>query len=189
MVRVRIAVAAAVAVVCGGLPACSSASGAEQEAHLSAAPTVAVAPSTADAVESSTQNAPSISGAPDSPAPPSVELATSLVESTLPAEGAQPQAESPALDARSPEEIVADSGERGRRYLDALRGAGLPPVGMDAAEILYADGTCRALASGASRAEVLAEFDGVASAYAQFTPLSPDRVAEIYVATAEHAYC
>ncbi|EME17637.1 DUF732 domain-containing protein [Rhodococcus triatomae] len=189
MVRVRTAGAAALAVVCCGLLGCSSASGAGQEAHPPAASTVAAAPSTADAVVSSTAITPSFGGAPDAPVPPSAEQTMPLPEPVVPDLEARPQAVAPTVDARSPEEIVAGSGERGRRYLDALRGAGLPPAGMDAAEILYADGTCRALASGASRAEVLAEFDGVARAYAQFTPLSPDRVAEIYVATAERTYC
>ncbi len=93
------------------------------------------------------------------------------------------------IDARSPEQVVADSGERGRRYLAALRVAGLPPTGMDSAEVLYAQGTCDALARGDSRASVLAEFDSVGRAYAQFLPITADRVAEIYVSTAEQTYC
>ncbi len=92
-------------------------------------------------------------------------------------------------DARSPEQIVADSGERGQRYLAALRVAGIPPTGMDAAEVLYAQGTCEALARGDSRASVLAEFDSVGEAYARFLPMSATRIAEIYVSTAEATYC
>ncbi|MCL2535525.1 MAG: DUF732 domain-containing protein [Nocardiaceae bacterium] len=92
-------------------------------------------------------------------------------------------------DARSPEQVVADSGERGQRYLVALRAAGIPPTGMDAAEVLYAQGTCEALARGDSRASVLAEFDSVGKAYAKVLPMSADRIAEIYVSTAEKTYC
>ncbi|MCA1008663.1 DUF732 domain-containing protein [Rhodococcus hoagii] len=93
------------------------------------------------------------------------------------------------IDARSPEQVVAESGERGQRYLAALRGAGIPPTGMDGVEVLYAQGTCEALARGDSRASVLAEFDSVGKAYAQFLPMPADRIAEIYVSTAERTYC
>ncbi|NKU54006.1 hypothetical protein GS881_10180 [Rhodococcus hoagii] len=93
------------------------------------------------------------------------------------------------IDARSPEQVVAESGERGQRYLTALRGAGIPPTGMDGVEVLYAQGTCEALARGDSRSSVLAEFDSVGKAYAQFLPMPADRIAEIYVSTAEKTYC
>lgn len=93
------------------------------------------------------------------------------------------------LDARSPEQVVAESGDKGQRYLGALRAAGIPPAGMDAQEILYARGLCRARAEGASRAELLREFDAVGQAYSKFTPLSPGQVAEAYVVTAEQHYC
>ncbi len=84
---------------------------------------------------------------------------------------------------------MADSGDRGQRYLGALRAAGIPPTGMDAAEVLYAQGTCEALARGDSRASVLAEFDSVGEAYARFLPMSATRIAEVYVSTAEATYC
>ena len=93
------------------------------------------------------------------------------------------------IDARSPEQVVAESGERWQRYLAALRGAGIPPTGMDGVEVLYAQGTCEALARGDSRSSVLAEFDSVGKAYAQFLPMPADRIAEIYVSTAEKTYC
>ncbi|BCN41769.1 hypothetical protein RE9414_00490 [Prescottella equi] len=93
------------------------------------------------------------------------------------------------IDARSPEQVVAESGERGQRYLAALRGAGIPSTGMDGVEVLYAQGTCEALARGDSRSSVLAEFDSVGKAYAQFLPMPADRIAEIYVSTAEKTYC
>ncbi|GAB2646116.1 hypothetical protein GCM10027068_27150 [Prescottella soli] len=93
------------------------------------------------------------------------------------------------IDTRSPEQVVAGAGERGQRYLSALRAAGIPPTGMDAAEVLYAQGTCEALARGDSRADVLVEFDSVGKAYAQLLPLSPTQIAEIYVSTAERTYC
>ncbi|MDV6267612.1 MULTISPECIES: DUF732 domain-containing protein [Rhodococcus] len=93
------------------------------------------------------------------------------------------------IDARSPDEIVAGAGERGQRYLAALRLAGIPPSGMDSAEILYADGTCNAIAQGMPRYEVLAEFKAVGDVYAQITPMPSQRIAEIYVETAENTYC
>ncbi|BBE43133.1 hypothetical protein RE2895_00640 [Rhodococcus erythropolis] len=99
-----------------------------------------------------------------------------------------PPANSP-IDARSPEEIVANAGEKGQRYIAALRLAGIPPAGMDSAEILYADGTCKALADGMPRSEVLAEFNSVGEVYSQITPMSSQRIAEIYVDTAEQTYC
>ncbi|WP_420881310.1 DUF732 domain-containing protein [Rhodococcus sp. (in: high G+C Gram-positive bacteria)] len=132
---------------------------------------------------------------------PAVESSTPPLTSTTtvapppPAATVPPPAPRPAapaggeIDARSPEQIVAESGERGQRYLGALRGAGLPPTGMDAVEVLYAQGTCEALARGDSRASVLAEFDSVGAAYAQFLPMPADRIAEIYVSTAENTYC
>ncbi len=99
-----------------------------------------------------------------------------------------PPANAP-IDARSPEEIVANAGEKGQRYIAALRLAGIPPAGMDSAEILYADGTCKALADGMPRSEVLAEFNSVGEVYSQITPMSSQRIAEIYVDTAEQTYC
>ncbi len=100
-----------------------------------------------------------------------------------------PRATPGEIDSRSPEQIVAESGERGQRYLAGLRAAGIPPTGMDAAEVLYAQGTCDALARGDSRASVLAEFDSVGKTYAQFLPMPASRIAEIYVSTAETTYC
>ena len=93
------------------------------------------------------------------------------------------------IDARSPDEIVAGAGERGQRYLAALRQAGIPQSGMDSAEILYADGTCKAIAEGMPRSAVLAEFKSVGDVYTQITPMSSQRIAEIYVETAEKTYC
>ncbi|PTR25658.1 uncharacterized protein DUF732 [Rhodococcus sp. OK519] len=135
-------------------------------------------PIPAPAAESSTPPAPTTTVAP---APPVTTVPPPASRAPAPAAG--------AIDARSPDQIVADSGERGQRYLAALRGAGIPPTGMDAAEVLYAQGTCDALARGDSRAGVLAEFDSVGQAYAQFLPMPADRVAEIYVSTAERTYC
>ncbi|WP_239654666.1 MULTISPECIES: hypothetical protein [Rhodococcus] len=67
--------------------------------------------------------------------------------------------------------------------------AAIPPSGMDSAEILYADGTCNAIAQGMPRSEVLAEFKAVGDVYAQVTPMPSQRIAEIYVETAENTYC
>jgi len=120
-------------------------------------------------------------------APPPVTSETSVASAPPPPR--RPASPSGALDARSPEQVVADSGERGRHYLAALRAGGIPPTGMDAAEVLYAQGTCEALARGDSRASVLAEFDSVGQAYARFVPMPADRIAEIYVSTAERTYC
>lgn len=184
MVRDRIGGTVAAVLVCGVLVGCSAATESAEVAEASSAGTAtstvsasapAVAsepPASESALSRPADPAPSVDVAPRPPVPESSEVAYP-----------------PTLDARSPEEVVARSGDRGRRYLDALRGAGLPPIGMDAAEILYADGTCRALAAGTPRSEVLGEFDGVADAYARFTPLPADRVAEIYVDTAERTYC
>ncbi|RVW07770.1 dihydrofolate reductase [Prescottella agglutinans] len=122
-------------------------------------------------------------------APPPVTSETSVASAPPPPPPRPPASPSGALDARSPEQVVADSGERGRHYLAALRAGGIPPTGMDAAEVLYAQGTCEALARGDSRASVLAEFDSVGQAYARFVPMSADRIAEIYVSTAERTYC
>lgn len=95
----------------------------------------------------------------------------------------------PPIDARSPDQVVADTGERGHRYLGALRAAGIPTAGMDAQEVLYAQGVCQARADGMSRAEILGEFDGVSQAYASFLPMPAGQVAEIFVSTAEGSYC
>jgi len=124
------------------------------------------------------------------PVTPTATVAAPPPVTTVPPPAPRPAAPAGgAIDARSPDQIVAESGERGQRYLAALRGAGLPPTGMDAVEVLYAQGTCEALARGDSRASVLAEFDSVGAAYAQFLPMPADRIAEIYVSTAEKTYC
>ena len=47
---------------------------------------------------------------------------------------------------------------------------GSRPPEWDSAEILYADGTCKALADGMPRSEVLAEFNSVGEVYSQITP-------------------
>lgn len=39
------------------------------------------------------------------------------------------------------------------------------------------------------RSEVLAEFKAVGDVYAQITPMPSQRIAEIYVETAENTYC
>ncbi|SDC75284.1 Protein of unknown function [Rhodococcus tukisamuensis] len=111
------------------------------------------------------------------------------IQASEPATPEPVAAVSDPVDARSPEQVVAESGDKGQRYLRALRGAGIPPAGMDAQEILYAQGLCRARAEGTSRAELLREFDAVGQAYSKFTPLSPGQVAEAYVVTAEQHYC
>lgn len=108
---------------------------------------------------------------------------------TTTAEAVPAQAVAPSIDARSPELVIATAGDRGQRHLAGLRAAGLPSTGMDAAEILYADGACNALAQGQSRASVLAEFDEVGAAYATVLLMSAAQIAEIYVATAERTYC
>ncbi|MFC7451087.1 DUF732 domain-containing protein [Rhodococcus daqingensis] len=100
-----------------------------------------------------------------------------------------PELRAASIDSRTPDQVVAQSGEKGQRYLGALRAAGLPPSGMDAAEILYAQGACEALADGMPRPEVLREFAGVGQAYSRFIPMSSDQVAETYVSTAERVYC
>ncbi|MGO4202918.1 DUF732 domain-containing protein [Rhodococcus sp. TAF43] len=128
---------------------------------------------------------------PTAPAPPTTTAAPAPPVTTVPPPAPLPPAPPAAggIDSRSPDRIVADSGERGQRYLAALRVAGIPPTGMDAAEVLYAQGTCEALARGDARSSVLAEFDSVGTAYAQFLPMPADRIAEIYVSTAERTYC
>lgn len=143
----------------------------------SAVPTSALAPTTA------------VPAAPESPAPPANSTTTVAAPAPAATVPATPRAAGGAIDSRSPEQIVAESGDRGQRYLAALRAAGIPPTGMDAAEVLYAEGTCAALARGDSRPSVLAEFDSVGQAYAQFLPMPADRVAEIYVGAAETTYC
>lgn len=124
------------------------------------------------------------------PAPPPTTTVAPLPTTTVPPPAPRPAAPAAGgIDARSPEQIVADSGERGQRYLAALRVSGIPPTGMDSAEVLYAQGTCEALARGDSRSSVLAEFDSVGQAYARFLPMPANRIAEIYVSTAETTYC
>ncbi|MFE3293801.1 DUF732 domain-containing protein [Rhodococcus sp. NPDC059234] len=200
MVLARAALIAAVVVGCGAVTACGEgdipsqqASALEVVATETSAPRIAPA----EAVESAARAAPASpdpaagdpAGAPTSPEsiapePPPVPVPAPKLQS---APAASPRAAE--LDARSPDQVVADAGERGRSYLSGLRAAGLPPTGMDAAEILYAQGTCDALGKGTPRPEVLREFAGVGEAYAKFTPIPADRVAEIYVSTAERSYC
>lgn len=94
-----------------------------------------------------------------------------------------------AVDARSPDEVIAAAGDKGQRYLGALRAAGIPATGMDAQEILYAEGVCKARADGMSRPDMVNEFAGIGQAYAAILPISAGQVGEIYVATAESSYC
>ncbi|CAM2962295.1 DUF732 domain-containing protein [Prescottella defluvii] len=191
---VTVAVAAVGVLLLAG---CSSADpGTDQAGHDAAASSTA-----RDASPSSTPTQVPTSE-PTAPPPPSTESLTAAAPSTstlvpttpvttVPAAAPLPPAPRAAggNDSRSPEQIVGDSGERGQRYLGALRAAGIPPTGMDAAEVLYAQGTCDALARGDSRASVLAEFDSVGGAYAQFLPMSASQIAEVYVSTAERTYC
>ncbi|MFE4500700.1 DUF732 domain-containing protein [Rhodococcus sp. NPDC056743] len=133
--------------------------------------------------------APTSTSAVEAPQPSTLEPSALASAPALPsAPPAAVEANTP-IDARSPDEIVAGAGERGQRYLAALRLAGIPPSGMDSAEILYADGTCNAIAQGMPRSEVLAEFKAVGDVYAQITPMTSPRIAEIYVETAENTYC
>lgn len=122
-------------------------------------------------------------------ATPSDAPAQAVAPSAAGPEPVRASASPSPIDARSPEQVVAAAGGRGQRYLIALRAAGLPPTGMDAAEILYADGACNALAQGQPRPSVVAEFDDVGKAYATILPMSAAQVAEIYVSTAERTYC
>ncbi len=166
-------------------------SGCSSQSDSDAAESTSAATSTSIAATSSSTAPSTLSELPTSPlAATTPEAAPSVVESTPPAVSlpVAPPANAP-IDARSPEEIVANAGEKGQRYIAALRLAGIPPAGMDSAEILYADGTCKALADGMPRSEVLAEFNSVGEVYSQITPMSSQRVAEIYVDTAEQTYC
>ncbi|MBS3695259.1 DUF732 domain-containing protein [Rhodococcus qingshengii] len=170
-------------------------SGCSSQSDSDAAESTSAATSTSIAATSSSAAPSTLSELLTSPlAATTPEAAPSVVESTPPpvslpvAPQVAPPANSP-IDARSPEEIVANAGEKGQRYIAALRLAGIPPAGMDSAEILYADGTCKALADGMPRSEVLAEFNSVGEVYSQITPMSSQRIAEIYVDTAEQTYC
>ncbi|WP_314674659.1 DUF732 domain-containing protein [uncultured Rhodococcus sp.] len=166
-------------------------SGCSSQSDSDASESTSAATSTSVAATSSSTAPSTLSELPTSPlAATTPEAAPSVVESTPPPVAPQvaPPANSP-IDARSPEEIVANAGEKGQRYIAALRLAGIPPAGMDSAEILYADGTCKALADGMPRSEVLAEFNSVGEVYSQITPMSSQRIAEIYVDTAEQTYC
>ncbi|MEU2229336.1 DUF732 domain-containing protein [Rhodococcus qingshengii] len=166
-------------------------SGCSSQSDSDASESTSAATSTSVAATSSSTAPSTLSERPTSPlAATTPEAAPSVVESTPPAVSlpVAPPANAP-IDARSPEEIVANAGEKGQRYIAALRLAGIPPAGMDSAEILYADGTCKALADGMPRSEVLAEFNSVGEVYSQITPMSSQRIAEIYVDTAEQTYC
>ncbi|QXW00641.1 MULTISPECIES: DUF732 domain-containing protein [Rhodococcus] len=164
----------------------------------SATETTSSASPTSNAVVAAASSAASSETAPSETVPPTPAESTPALAPPPPASAeataAQPlppavtEAGAP-IDARSPDEIVAGAGERGQRYLAALRLAGIPPSGMDSAEILYADGTCNAIAQGMPRSEVLAEFKAVGDVYAQVTPMPSQRIAEIYVETAENTYC
>ncbi|KIM17999.1 dihydrofolate reductase [Rhodococcus erythropolis] len=165
-------------------------SGCSSQSDSNAAESTSAATSTSIAATSSSAAPESLSALATSPPAATPEAAPSVVESTPPPVTlpVAPPANSP-IDARSPDEIVANAGEKGQRYIAALRLAGIPPAGMDSAEILYADGTCKALADGMPRSEVLAEFNSVGEVYSQITPMSSQRIAEIYVDTAEQTYC
>ncbi|NHE64834.1 DUF732 domain-containing protein [Rhodococcus sp. D-46] len=166
-------------------------SGCSSQSDSDASESTSAATSTSVAATSSSTAPSTLSELPTSPlAATTPEAAPSVVESTPPAVSlpVAPPANAP-IDARSPEEIVANAGEKGQRYIAALRLAGIPPAGMDSAEILYADGTCKALADGMPRSEMLAEFNSVGEVYSQITPMSSQRIAEIYVDTAEQTYC
>lgn len=169
-------------------------SGCSSQSDSNAAESTSAATSTSIAATSSSAAPESLSALATSPPAATPEAAPSVVESTPPqvslpvAPPVAPPANAP-IDARSPDEIVANAGEKGQRYIAALRLAGIPPAGMDSAEILYADGTCKALADGMPRSEVLAEFNSVGEVYSQITPMSSQRIAEIYVDTAEQTYC
>ncbi|WP_234551169.1 DUF732 domain-containing protein [Rhodococcus qingshengii] len=166
-------------------------SGCSSQSDSDASESTSAATSTSVAATSSSTAPSTLSELPTSPlAATTPEAAPSVVESTPSAVSlpVAPPANAP-IDARSPEEIVANAGEKGQRYIAALRLAGIPPAGMDSAEILYADGTCKALADGMPRSEVLAEFNSVGEVYSQITPMSSQRIAEIYVDTAEQTYC
>lgn len=181
----------AVTVACCALTACGGESAGTGDAGSSAA-----APSTSSQVSSAAET-PTVEPAPvaapvAAPVPAGPEAPPmSPAEVPIPRPAApEPVAAAPdPVDARSPDQVVAESGDKGQRYLGALRAAGIPPAGMDAQEILYAQGLCRARAEGASRAELLREFDAVGQAYSTFTPLSAGQVAEAYVVTAERHYC
>ncbi|MFD9678702.1 DUF732 domain-containing protein [Rhodococcus sp. NPDC059969] len=167
-------------------------SGCSSQSDSDAAESTSAATSTTVAATSSSTAPSTLSELPTSPLAVTPEAAPSVVESTPPPVAPPAKVAPPAnapIDARSPEEIVANAGEKGQRYIAALRLAGIPPAGMDSAEILYADGTCKALADGMPRSEVLAEFNSVGEVYSQITPMSSQRIAEIYVDTAQQTYC
>ncbi|MBT2268275.1 DUF732 domain-containing protein [Rhodococcus erythropolis] len=166
-------------------------SGCSSQSDSDAAESTSAATSTTVSATSSSTAPSSLPELPTSPLAAPAEAAPSIVESTPPPPVSLPAAPpvNAPIDARSPEEIVANAGEKGQRYIAALRLAGIPPAGMDSAEILYADGTCKALADGMPRSDVLAEFNSVGEVYSQITPMSSQRIAEIYVDTAEQAYC
>ncbi|OYD67436.1 DUF732 domain-containing protein [Rhodococcus sp. OK302] len=170
------------------LSACGNESTSETASSTPSASTTAVAATSA--VAASELETTSAMALPTSP--PAPEAAPSRTPEALPALPTTRPAVAEAnstIDARSPAEIVAGAGERGQRYLAALRQAGIPQSGMDSAEILYADGTCKAIAEGMPRSAVLAEFKSVGDVYAQITPMPSERIAEIYVETAEKTYC
>ncbi|MER2208457.1 MAG: dihydrofolate reductase, partial [Rhodococcus sp. (in: high G+C Gram-positive bacteria)] len=129
-------------------------SGCSSQSDSDAAESTSAATSTTVAATSSSTAPSSLPELPTSPLAAPAEAAPSVVESTPPAVSlpVAPPANAP-IDARSPEEIVANAGEKGQRYIAALRLAGIPPAGMDSAEILYADGTCKALADGMARSD------------------------------------
>lgn len=185
---VTAAVAAAGALL---LTACSGQDSTPEHTGHDASATSASPTSTAAQASSPGQAAPAPATEPSTPLPaPTTTVAPPPPVTTVPPPAPRPAAPAAGgIDARSPEQVVAESGERGQRYLAALRGAGIPPTGMDGVEVLYAQGTCEALARGDSRSSVLAEFDSVGKAYAQFLPMPADRIAEIYVSTAEKTYC
>ena len=167
------------------LSACSDESATET---MSSTTSVASSSAAASTTTTAPVAAPTSTSAVEAPQPSTLEP-SALESPALPsAPPAAVEANTP-IDARSPDEIVAGAGERGQRYLAALRLAGIPPSGMDSAEILYADGTCNAIAQGMPRSEVLAEFKAVGDVYAQITPMPSARIAEIYVETAENTYC
>ncbi|MDH6680214.1 pyruvate/2-oxoglutarate dehydrogenase complex dihydrolipoamide acyltransferase (E2) component [Rhodococcus sp. LBL1] len=174
---------------CGGTHADTDRTATGTASATAASSTGTSTATSASVTASAPDPASAVPAAADSPAPTAAP--TTTVASPAPATTAPPapRATPGEIDSRSPEQIVAQSGERGQRYLAGLRAAGIPPTGMDAAEVLYAQGTCDALARGDSRTSVLAEFDSVGKTYAQFLPMSASRIAEIYVSTAETTYC
>ncbi|AQA24103.1 hypothetical protein BTZ20_5583 [Rhodococcus sp. MTM3W5.2] len=175
---------------CGVVAAC----GGQQDEAVGAERSSVASPTVVAAMASAEQSADARAAVIEPQAPPAVVPSIAAPEPVPdPGQPVPPPPPEPrvaeAIDARSPDQVVAESGERGQRYLGALRAAGLPPSGMDAAEILYAQGACEALADGTPRPEVLREFAGVGQAYSRFIPMSSDQVAETYVSAAEQVYC